>query len=277
MAGDAAVKATFDAARDLSGGRLRKDQVKCIDAVIARATRLGWTDPRWLAYALATAHHEARFAPIEENLNYSAERIGEVFGRHRWVWSGETPQTMARNPELLANVVYGGEWGLKNLGNDRPGDGWLFRGRGLVQLTGRRNYRASGAMIRLDLERKPHLALEPDVASALLCQGMETGLYRRRKLADYFSAAQNDPVGARAIVNADVDVNGARIAEAHRALLAGIEADGWRGAPVEPAPAPVLLPEGAAIAALRAEVGRLSVQVKDLQARMAAISEAAKD
>lgn len=41
----------------------------------------------------------------------------------------------------LANILYGGEWGRKNLGNDKPGDGWKFRGRGLKQLTGRDNYR----------------------------------------------------------------------------------------------------------------------------------------
>lgn len=84
------------------------------------------------------------FAKVEENMNYASHRLVELFSRNRISEAdalayGRTPQHPA-DQTTLANILYGGNWGAKNLGNTEPGDGWRFRGRGLKQLTGRSNY-----------------------------------------------------------------------------------------------------------------------------------------
>lgn len=85
------------------------------------------------------------FTKVVESLNYSSQTLKKLFGRHRI--SLEDADRYGRNErhksdqKALANILYGGEWGRKNLGNTEPGDGWRFRGRGLKQLTGRDNYR----------------------------------------------------------------------------------------------------------------------------------------
>jgi putative chitinase len=84
------------------------------------------------------------FTKTVESLNYSVTALKTLFGRHRISIHdaeqfGRTPKQKA-NQTALANILYGGKFGRDNLGNLQPGDGWLFRGRGLKQLTGRDNY-----------------------------------------------------------------------------------------------------------------------------------------
>lgn len=80
---------------------------------------------------------------LTESLNYSVQGLRATFGRHRI--SDADCQRLGRAPgrpanqEAIANVVYGGEWGRRNLGNTMAGDGWKFRGYGCKQLTGRAN------------------------------------------------------------------------------------------------------------------------------------------
>lgn len=88
------------------------------------------------------------FTAMEENLNYSAEALISKFGRHRISIAdankfGRTKDHPAHQ-NALANILYGGEWGKKNLGNTEPGDGWKYRGGGDKQITGRANYREAG-------------------------------------------------------------------------------------------------------------------------------------
>lgn len=119
------------------------------------------------------AHESGRFQRVEESLDYAADRLVQVFGAHRI-----TPAQAARvgrtarwpaDPEAIANIVYGGAWGAKNLGNTEPGDGWRFRGRGLIQITGRANYAAWGATCGLSAEEATVRILTPagSVAAAL--------------------------------------------------------------------------------------------------------------
>lgn len=80
-----------------------------------------------------------------ENLNYSTASLISLFSnritRAQAEQYGRNDQLNQRaNEEAIANIIYGGEWGLKNLGNTQPGDGFKFIGRGLIQLTGRNNY-----------------------------------------------------------------------------------------------------------------------------------------
>lgn len=114
------------------------------------------TPARESMFIAQCAHESAGFTRFVENLNYSAHRLLEVFPKYfRNLYEANY---CARNPEALANEVYGGR-----MGNGPPGtgDGWRFRGRGCIQLTGRAQYEAAGAALRL-----PLLTFPDEVAQA---------------------------------------------------------------------------------------------------------------
>lgn len=117
------------------------------------------------------AHESAGFTRLEENLNYSAEALRAKFSRERISESmcdlyGRSPKHPA-DREAIANAIYGGEWGRKHLGNTEPGDGWAFRGKGLIQITGRDNTRRCSRALFDDerLLHHPELLLEPEGAA----------------------------------------------------------------------------------------------------------------
>jgi len=90
------------------------------------------------------AEETGEFRVTEENLNYSVQGLLNTFSRERI--SVEQANQYGRSAThkadqvAIANIIYGGPWGRKNLGNVNPGDGWLFRGKGCIQITGRANY-----------------------------------------------------------------------------------------------------------------------------------------
>jgi hypothetical protein len=120
-------------------------------------------DDRWLAYALATAHHETdkTFAPIRE---YG---LG-----HGHPYGAPDPQT-----------------------------GQTYYGRGLVQLTWKANYQVFSKILNVDLVSDPDLAMEMRYAIPIMFKGMEEGLFTTKKLANYFHGAIEDWVHARRIIN----------------------------------------------------------------------------
>ena len=129
------------------------------------------TTPLRLAHFLAQVMHETGALTIEEeNGNYSAERLIEVFGgtRHR-ITSAEAHH-IAHNSEAIFNRVYGIEGAhnprilARELGNTEPGDGWKYRGRGILQTTGRGNYRRIGQNCGVDFEAYPKLVLSAEHA-----------------------------------------------------------------------------------------------------------------
>ncbi|ELC6294353.1 glycoside hydrolase family 19 protein [Enterobacter hormaechei] len=130
----------------------------------------GITAPLDQAMFIAQMGHESGgFTRLVESLNYAAENLVPTFGRHRI-----TPQqaaalgrtaTQPANQKAIANLVYGGEWGKKNLGNQVAGDGWKYRGRGLKHITGLSNFRGCGQALKLDLVTQPEL-LEVDENAA---------------------------------------------------------------------------------------------------------------
>lgn len=118
--------------------------------------------PERLGMFLATLAHESNFRCQSENLNYSkAERIFSVWP-HRFPTAAHA-RPFVGNPQALANRVYNGRMGNREGSND----GWTYRGRGLIQLTGRAAYRAYGQALGLNLEENPNLALRLDVAAAI--------------------------------------------------------------------------------------------------------------
>jgi putative chitinase len=121
--------------------------------------------PIRLAFFLAQMGHEsAGLTRTEEDLNYRPERLLQIWPRRFASLADAAPY--ARNPQKLAEFVYGGR---RDLGNKIAGDGWLFRGRGYIQLTGRITYTEVGAIAGLELENQPDLVASPDHALHVAC------------------------------------------------------------------------------------------------------------
>ena len=109
--------------------------------------------PRRLAHFMAQILHESGgFTVLEENLNYRAERLLVVFPKY--FKTRADADLCARNPEALAEKVYGGR-----MGNVRPGDGFRYRGRGPLQITGKNNYATVGKKLGDDLVTFPDLVI----------------------------------------------------------------------------------------------------------------------
>jgi putative chitinase len=98
---------------------------------------------RRIAAFIAQMAHESDLKARDENLNYSVDGLLKTFSRHRI--SADDCRKYGRcadhpaDQQMIANCVYGGEWGKEALGNVERGDGWMFRGVGPLQVTGRRN------------------------------------------------------------------------------------------------------------------------------------------
>lgn len=82
-----------------------------------------------------TAHESGNYRFLRENLNYSADGLNKIF--KKYFPTVDSAKPYARNPEKIANRVYANRMGN---GDERSGDGWKYRGRGLIQLTGKNNY-----------------------------------------------------------------------------------------------------------------------------------------
>lgn len=107
------------------------------------------------------AHESAKLSVLEENLNYSADGLAKTWP-HRYAQNGK-PNGLAlrlhRTPKAIANNCYANRMGN---GNEASGDGWFYRGRGPIQITGKNNYIACGSAIGVDLLRSPDKLLEPE-------------------------------------------------------------------------------------------------------------------
>ena len=109
------------------------------------------TAARIAGFVAQCAHESNEFKSLEENLNYSEESLKKTFGRYFGPGKRDAKE-YAKNPEKIANYVYQDEFRTAKMGNTKPGDGWLFRGRGLKQLTGRDNYTAFGKTVDMTAE-----------------------------------------------------------------------------------------------------------------------------
>ena len=137
-----------------------------------RMERYGINTPLRQAHFLAQIGHESNgLKSLRENLNYNVEGLLKTFSRSRISVEeanayGRT-STHPANQEMIANTVYGKEWGRKNLGNTQEGDGWKYRGRGLIMLTGRANYAEADKALNFDLVNRPERVAEDNVIAAL--------------------------------------------------------------------------------------------------------------
>lgn len=133
---------------------------------------VGLMDPLCMAHALGQQSAETGgFKTMVESLNYSATGLRATFSKARISDAdvnrlgrkpGGKPLSEAVQAEI-ANLVYGGKWGADNLGNNQPGDGWRFRGRGAKQTTGRANYGDVKAVTGIDVLSDPAQLQDPDL------------------------------------------------------------------------------------------------------------------
>jgi putative chitinase len=147
----------------------RADYMKAIRKGDALFDQHKITTPLRMAHFLAQALHETGgFTILRENLNYSASRLIEIFGvnHHSAGVTTVDAAELAGHPEAIAERVYGlgNPRKAMELGNALPGDGFLYRGNGILQTTGRGNHRRLGAACGLDLETAPDLAISPEHA-----------------------------------------------------------------------------------------------------------------
>ena len=126
------------------------------DSVIAQipdtAAKFNITNVLRLAHFLAQCGHESGgFKAVSENLNYSADGLKKIFPKY---FPGNLNESYARQPEKIANRVYSSRMGN---GNESTGEGFKFRGRGYIQLTGKSNYSAFDKMVEDDILANPDL------------------------------------------------------------------------------------------------------------------------
>lgn len=192
--------AFFDAVRKSPfGGQLTQQAVDGLSAIGEAWRVYGDGDDRKLAYILASAFHECdRFRTMEE---YA---------------SGEAYE------------------GRRDLGNTQPGDGRKFKGRGYVQLTGRRNYQDWSNRTGLNLVANPLHVTERPLAARILVQGMMLGTFTGKALPQYIRPGLADYINARRVVNGTDKAE--LIAGYARAFLKALEAGGAAEPPDPPAP-----------------------------------------
>lgn len=106
------------------------------------------------SHFFAQLKHESDLTPISENLNYSAERLLKIFPKY--FKTLEIAKQYARKPEKIANRVYANRMGN---GDEASGDGWKFRGRGFIQITGKDNYTKLSKATKIDYLNNPDLLL----------------------------------------------------------------------------------------------------------------------
>ena len=111
---------------------------------------------RIAVFIAQVGHESGQLTRLVENLNYSAEALQRAWPSR---FSAKLAADVARKPEQIANIAYG-----NRMGNTATGDGWKYRGRGLIQITGKDNYRACGEALGLDLIAQPELLEKPQHA-----------------------------------------------------------------------------------------------------------------
>ena len=170
----------FDQVRvTLFGGSLRQPQVDGLLGILDEwEARHAKKDDRWLAYMMATVHHETdrKIQPIDE---YG----GKAYFKRMYDVTGDRPTLAKKN------------------GNTTPGDGVKYHGRGFVQLTWKDNYARMSKVTGVDLVKHPEKAKEIPVATKIMFHGMMKGSFTGRKLSDYFNKDDDDWVEARRIIN----------------------------------------------------------------------------
>lgn len=206
-------------ATKLLGPTISDTEFQGLEGLFSAWEQQGWpSDLRHVAYTMATAWHEAR---LDGGIREGGLGKGHAYGKPVGPY------------------------------------GQVYYGRSFPQITWYENYEKFGRLLNIDLARNPDLALKPEIGAAILIIGSRDGLFRAGKsLARYFNATKDDPVGARDIINGDMNMvvkkqpdptltYGKMIAGYHRTILGCLNAAYQADAPVPTPPvnvAPVAPP-----------------------------------
>jgi predicted chitinase len=165
---------------------LSDTQRKNIALMDASLTKYGIKNKYIRAGILAIVSKESAFVPKNEisYKNTSASRIKEVFGSRVAGYTNAQLDAIKKDDVKFFNLIYGGSWGARNLGNTQPNDGYNYRGRGFNQLTGRSNY---ARYKELGILENPDLLNEPKIASEVLALYFKRGLeYSKAKIMEKY-------------------------------------------------------------------------------------------
>lgn len=144
-----------------------KDPHSWYEALAEQLPKFYIVTPARVAGFISQCQHESLdFTILEENLNYGAKGLRGLFGKY--FPTDELAKQYERKPQLIANKIYGGRMGN---GPEASGDGFKFRGRGILQITGRSNYTQCSRDLFGDdtLAENPDLLSEPDYAILSAC------------------------------------------------------------------------------------------------------------
>ena len=170
----------------------------------AAMTLLKLTPIRAAHFFAQTSHETGGFKAFSENLNYSAQGLQGIFGKY---FPGNLEESYARQPEKIANRVYADRMGN---GNEASGDGWKYRGRGALQLTGKANYKAFA-----DYLKKPEIMETPDLVASTYAFESAMFFFDKNKLWSICDQGVNDA----AILALTKRINGGTNGLDHRKVL----------------------------------------------------------
>ncbi len=195
---------------------LNAQQKQNMATLLKRMIDKGITNPYSQAAINAVVSKESAFIPRSENLNYSAQRIMQVWPKIK----PDVAAKLANNPEALGNYVYSPSFN-PSLGNG-TNEGYKYRGRGLNQLTGKANYSKYGSALGYDLVNNPDLMNDMKVASDVAILFFQNGIKTLSNLGTlqkYYNATNindfkttKDSLGAIYHINAGVGSSQAKLA-----------------------------------------------------------------
>lgn len=149
--------------------KARPEYIEAFENGDALLSKAGINTPLRLSHFLAQVMHESGGLTVQrENMNYRAQRINEIFGEgvHSAAITPSEAEHLAGKPSALAERVYGvgNQKKAREFDNRSPGDGYKYRGGGILQTTGKKNYRRMGELCGVDFEGSPELIHSPEHA-----------------------------------------------------------------------------------------------------------------
>jgi predicted chitinase len=180
--------------------QVQKDTANVLKSEMIKA---GITNPYMQTAILGIAYKESMLNPKAQEVSYattSNDRIRNIFAKAKGLSNAQL-DTLKKDKVAFFNHVYNGI-----IGNGAT-DGYLFRGRGFNQLTGRANYKAYGDIIGVDLVANPELVATPEVASKVLVSFMKQGTASMKKLGKFSGKDINDVTDQKSAYNLVYNIN----------------------------------------------------------------------